>query len=64
LIVLTILIGIIFAAKSVKKAQEVRRQGFFGAAMLPMRELEYTDIINVLKNLEKRFIIKSTKDNE
>jgi fructose 1,6-bisphosphate aldolase/phosphatase len=41
-----------------KKAQEVRRQGFFGAAMLPMTELEYTDLNETLKNLEKRFIVK------
>jgi hypothetical protein len=32
----------------------MRRQGFFGAAMLPMGELEYTGIIENLKALEPR----------
>jgi len=41
-----------------QKAQELRRQGFFGAAMLGMGELEYTDMAQTLKNLEKRFTIK------
>jgi fructose 1,6-bisphosphate aldolase/phosphatase len=38
-----------------KKSIEMRRQGFFGAAMLPMSELEYTGIVDKLKALEKRF---------
>ncbi len=41
-----------------KKAQDIRRQGFFGPAMLGMGELEYTDMAHTLKNLEKRFNIK------
>jgi len=41
-----------------KKAQDIRRQGFFGPAMLGMGELEYTDVAKTLKNLEKRFINK------
>jgi fructose 1,6-bisphosphate aldolase/phosphatase len=41
-----------------KKAQDIRRQGFFGPAMLGMGELEYTDMAQTLKNLEKRFTIK------
>jgi len=41
------------------KAQDIRRQGFFGPAMLGMGELEYTDISQTLKNLEKRFMIKT-----
>ena len=40
------------------KALEFRRQGFFGPAMLPMTELEYTDVMPTLKNLEKRFIVR------
>ncbi len=38
-----------------RKACEMRRQGFFGPAMLSMHELEYTGISERLKELEKRF---------
>lgn len=38
-----------------RKAMEMRRQGFFGAAMLPMSELEYTGITEKLRVLDKRF---------
>jgi fructose 1,6-bisphosphate aldolase/phosphatase len=41
-----------------KKAIEIRKQGFYGAAMLPMSELEYTGIMKSLKELEKRFKIR------
>lgn len=41
-----------------QKSQDIRRQGFFGPAMLPMTELEYTDVAPTLKNLEKRFIVR------
>ena len=37
------------------KAMEMRRQGFFGAAMLPMAELEYTGIVEKLTALDRRF---------
>lgn len=37
------------------KAIDMRRQGFFGAAMLPMSELEYTGIMEKLKVLDERF---------
>ncbi len=37
------------------KAMEMRRQGFVGAAMLPMSELEYTGIAEILAALQKRF---------
>ncbi len=40
------------------KAVEMRRQGFFGAAMLPMGELEYTGIVEKLEVLEKRFAVR------
>lgn len=40
------------------KAMEMRRQGFFGAAMLPMAELEYTGIMEKLKELEGRFAVR------
>ncbi len=38
-----------------KKAEGIRRQGFFGPAMLPMSELEYTGVMESLKELEKKF---------
>jgi fructose 1,6-bisphosphate aldolase/phosphatase len=37
----------------------MRRQGFFGAAMLPMAELEYTGIMEKLAKLEPRFVVRS-----
>jgi fructose 1,6-bisphosphate aldolase/phosphatase len=40
------------------KAMGMRRQGFFGAAMLPMSELEYTGITEKLKALETRFEVR------
>ena len=41
-----------------QKAEEIRKQGFSGPAMLPMTELEYTGVMETLKNLEKRFKIR------
>ncbi len=41
-----------------EKAEEIRRQGFSGPAMLPMTELEYTGVMETLKELEKRFVIR------
>ncbi len=41
------------------KAIEMRRQGFFGPAMLPMAELEYTGITERLGSLDKRFKVRS-----
>ncbi|MDD5303111.1 MAG: fructose-1,6-bisphosphate aldolase/phosphatase [Elusimicrobia bacterium] len=41
------------------KAMDMRRQGFFGAAMLPMAELEYTGIKDKLGKLEERFTIRA-----
>jgi len=40
------------------KAIDMRRQGFFGAAMLPMSELEYTGIMDKLASLEARFTVR------
>jgi fructose 1,6-bisphosphate aldolase/phosphatase len=40
------------------KAMEMRRQGFIGAAMLPMSELEYTGIAEKLASLDKRFAVR------
>ncbi|MGA8041829.1 MAG: fructose-1,6-bisphosphate aldolase/phosphatase [Terracidiphilus sp.] len=45
-----------------EKAIEMRRQGFFGAAMLPMSELEYTGISEKLEVLEKRFSVRAGKE--
>ncbi len=41
-----------------KKAIEIRRQGFFGAAMLPYSELEYGGIVKRLEALESRFVVR------
>jgi len=41
-----------------RKAVDMRRQGFFGAAMLPMGELEYTGITEKLAILDKAFKIR------
>jgi fructose 1,6-bisphosphate aldolase/phosphatase len=41
-----------------QKAIDMRRQGFFGAAMLPMSELEYTGIMEKLKSLDDLFVIR------
>ena len=40
-----------------KKAIDMRRQGFFGAAMLPMSELEYTGIVETLQKLDNQFCV-------
>lgn len=40
------------------KAVNMRRQGFFGAAMLPMNELEYTGIMENLRALDERFVMR------
>lgn len=45
-------------ARVAAKALEMRRQGFFGAAMVPMAELEYTGITARLDALESRFRVR------
>ncbi len=40
------------------KAIEIRRQGFFGNAMLPYSELEYGGIVKKLEQLESRFVVR------
>jgi len=42
------------------KAEDMRRQGFFGTAMLPMSELEYTGIMEKLDSLDERFNIRDS----
>lgn len=44
--------------KIAQKAEEIRKQGFVGPAMLPMSELEYTGVMETLKELEKRFKVR------
>jgi fructose 1,6-bisphosphatase len=44
--------------RAADKGMEMRRQGFFGAAMLPMSELEYTGIMDKLKTLDGRFTVR------
>ncbi len=41
-----------------EKAIEIRRQGFFGSAMLPYSELEYGGIVKKLEELDSRFQIR------
>jgi fructose 1,6-bisphosphate aldolase/phosphatase len=43
-----------------RKAVEIRRQGFSGAAMLPYSELEYGGITRILERLDHRFTIQPT----
>ncbi len=43
------------------KAIEMRRQGFSGPAMLPITELEYTGVAEVLEELDKRFSVRPEK---
>lgn len=42
-----------------EKSIDMRRQGFFGPAMLPMAELEYTGIMEKLKKLDGQFMMRS-----
>ncbi|MGA0610862.1 fructose-1,6-bisphosphate aldolase/phosphatase [Caldimonas sp. KR1-144] len=51
-------------SRCASKAMEMRRQGFFGAAMLPMGELEYTGIVETLGALEGRFRVRSAPAQE
>ncbi len=44
-----------------EKSVDMRRQGFFGAAMVPMAELEYTGIMEKLEALEKKFTVREEK---
>lgn len=41
-----------------RKALEIRKQGFFGAAMLPYSELEYGGIVDKMEKLDKRFVLR------
>lgn len=43
-----------------RKAIEMRRQGFVGAAMVPMTELEYTGIVEKLRDLDSQFELRGS----
>ena len=45
--------------QTVVKAMDMRRQGFFEPAMLPMSELEYGGIVVKLNRLEKEFTMRA-----
>lgn len=42
-----------------RKALEIRKQGFFGAAMLPYSELEYGGIVDKMEKLDRRFVLRN-----
>lgn len=44
--------------KAAKKALAIRSQGFYGPAMAPMEEMEYTGVVDNLKRLEKKFVTR------
>ena len=46
--------------KAQRKAADIRQQGFVGAAMLPMQELEYSAFRDALGALEEQFTIRAT----
>jgi fructose 1,6-bisphosphate aldolase/phosphatase len=50
--------------RAAEKSLEMRRQGFFGAAMLPMSELEYTGITERLSKLDQRFRMRGEREVE
>ena len=45
--------------RAARKGLEMRKQGFFGAAMLPMGELEYTGIVETLDRLQPLFCVRA-----
>ncbi len=44
--------------KAAKKALAIREQGFSGNAMLGMNELEYTGIMDILRDIEPKFKVR------
>lgn len=48
--------------RSQEKALEMRKQGFFGAAMASEEEIAYTGMVEARKALDKRFVIR--KENK
>lgn len=47
--------------KASRKFLDMREQGFFNPAMLGMNELEYTGVVEQIKNLNKKFTIRNKK---
>ena len=43
------------------KAMGMRRQGFFGPAMLPMSELKYGGIVTKLAGLDQEFVVNGAE---
>jgi fructose 1,6-bisphosphate aldolase/phosphatase len=48
----------IIRQKAAKKTYEMRQQGFFGASMAPMEEMEYTGVMERIKHLDNKFKIR------
>lgn len=44
--------------KIMRKAEEFRRQGFFGVTMASHQELAYTGIVDTLASLDSRFVVR------
>lgn len=44
--------------KASQKFLDLREQGFFGPAMVGMNELEYTGVVEKIKELDKKFIVR------
>lgn len=44
--------------KAAQKTLDLRAQGFYGPAMGPMDELEYTGVMENLKRLDKKFVLR------
>ncbi|MCL5676176.1 MAG: fructose-1,6-bisphosphatase [Patescibacteria group bacterium] len=47
--------------KAAEKSYGLREQGFFGSAMAPMEELEYTGVMETLAKLDKKFTVREKK---
>ncbi len=47
--------------KASQKTFELRQQGFYGPAMAPMDELEYTGVMENLKRLNEKFVVREKK---
>jgi fructose 1,6-bisphosphate aldolase/phosphatase len=45
--------------KASKKALDIRSQAFYGPAMAPMDEMEYTGVVDNLKRLDQKFVMRS-----
>jgi fructose 1,6-bisphosphate aldolase/phosphatase len=44
-----------------EKTISIRRQGFFGNAMLPFDELAHSDIIKIVRELDDRFVTRKPR---